>query len=349
MSDTNHNYISTNIKKVYKKRLIAPAIYIIFLISIWLLFGVHAMLFPGKLNTSTNIETLYKQNTKYVDAKFRRLYFTGYTQSFLGNKLGYFYYTKYNNHILILLLTPKQSQEGLSELKNISLTARIINANDSATFKSLALNLAKDLNWTSIGFHAQVYPYYLSQPDAHFTLSYLFLFLYFFSGIYAFLSLCKFLFYIRFPHHATVCRQLKTFGKPKDLLAQAEEELATLPQLATEDMFITEHFFIEVSKYGIAIVPISEIIWIYKHSTLNKFFWYHFNISYTLHITAHNHLYIQCPKSTKSDIDGIIDYLAEANHSIFVGFNEENRRKVQKIQGTVLQIERLLAFLKKRI
>ena len=74
-----------------------------------------------------------------------------------------------------------------------------------------------------------------------------------------------------------------------------------------------------------------------------------FNISYTLHITANHHLYIQCPKNMKSDIDGIIDYLAEANHNILVGFNEENRLKVQKIQGTLFQLERLIAFFKKRL
>ena len=95
-------------------------------------------------------------------------------------------------------------------------------------------------------------------------------------------------------------------------------------------MFITEHYFIETSKYGIAIVPIREIIWVYKHSTLHKFFLYHFSISYSLHITANKHLYIHCPKNIKSDIDGIMDYLAEANHDILVGFSEENRLSVQE-------------------
>lgn len=107
--------------------------------------------------------------------------------------------------------------------------------------------------------------------------------------------------------------------------------------------------FIETSKYGIAIVPIREIIWVYKHSTLHKFFWYHFSISYTLHITANKHLYIHCPKNIKSDIDGIMDYLAEANHDILVGFSEENRLAVQEKQGTPLQIEKFLEILKKRI
>ena len=114
------------------------------------------------------------------------------------------------------------------------------------------------------------------------------------------------------------------------MLSQAEEELATLPQLATEDMFITEHYFIVLANYGVAIVPIQEIIWIYKYSTLHKILWHHFSISYTLHITANKHLYIQCPKNMKSDIDGIIDYLSEANHEILVGFNEENRLKVKQ-------------------
>lgn len=99
---------------------------------------------------------------------------------------------------------------------------------------------------------------------------------------------------------------------------------------------------------GLPLIPIKEIVWIYKHSTLHKVFWYHFSISYTLHITANHHVYIQCPKNIKSDIDGIIDYLAEANHDILVGFNEENRRKVQKIQGNPLQMEKFIALLKKK-
>ena len=145
------------------------------------------------------------------------------------------------------------------------------------------------------------------------------------------------------------CQNLMVFGNSIRMLEEAEEELATLPQLATEDMFITEHYFILTSPYGNAIVPIREILWIYKYSTLHKFLWYHFSISYTLHITANKHIYIHCPKNTKSDIDGIIDYLSEANHDILVGFNEENRLKVQAVQGKPLHIEKLKAFLHRKL
>lgn len=179
--------------------------------------------------------------------------------------------------------------------------------------------------------------------------NYYFMFVFYFGTlIYAVISLIFYILCIRFPVLAPACQNLVVFGNPHKLLAEAEEELATLPQLATEDMFITEHYFIMTSPYGNAIVPIKEILWIYKYSTLHKILWYHFSISYTLHISANKHLYIHCPKNTKSDIDGIIDYLAEANHDILVGFSEENRLKVQAVQGKPLHVERLLAWKKKK-
>ena len=161
--------------------------------------------------------------------------------------------------------------------------------------------------------------------------------------LYALICLFIYMLYIHVPHLAPACQNLVVFGHPKQMLEEAEEELATLPQLATEDMFITEHYFIMTSPYGNAIVPIQEILWIYKYSTLHKFLWYHFSISYTMHITAKKHLYIHCPKNIKSDIDGIMDYLAEANHDILVGFSEENLLKVEKVLGKPFHIEKLIA------
>ena len=205
------------------------------------------------------------------------------------------------------------------------------------------------LGWTESGITSKVSGYYISEPDYNRTINTILFTVIFGTSIYAILCIVLYILFIFFPVLSPCCQDLALFGNPKKLLDQAEEELATLPQLATGDMFITAHFFIETSVYGNAIIPIDQIIWIYKYSTLHKFFWYHFSISYTLHISANRHLYIQCPKNIKSDIDGIMDYLAEANHNILVGFNEKNRLEVQKIQGTPMNFEKFIAFLKKRI
>lgn len=346
MIETYEHHITKSIRSLYKKRLKAPIIYLCFLIFIWFYFGVFSVLFPIKISDTDSLETLYKRHDSYVHTTLNDLYFTGYTRNLGNHTTGYYYYTMRDDACLIVLLSPSTCEEGLPEISQIEVSARIMTS--SASYQDLLSRLSKDLHWTKDGIQTQISHYYLSEPDFRpITTNILIVFLAV-SGLYACFSIIIYLLYLAFPYFAPPCRQLAPFGKPKELLALAEEELATLPQLATEDMFITEHFFIETSNYGIAIVPIKEIIWIYKHSTLHKFFWYHFSISYTLHITANHHVYIQCPKNIKSDIDGIIDYLAEANHDILVGFNEKNRLAIQKMQGTPLQIEKFLALLKKR-
>ena len=44
-----------------------------------------------------------------------------------------------------------------------------------------------------------------------------------------------------------------------------------------------------------------------------------------------------------------MDYLAEANHDILVGFSEENRLKVEEIQNDFDIIRKITGFLSKRV
>lgn len=341
------HYITKNIKEICQTKMISPILYLILLIFLWIFFPISEMVFPEKITAKDDLDALYQGDVSFVDTNFSKLYFSGYTKTHFGITTGYYYYTTRNDECLIVLLSPSTSEEGLPEISSLRVKGRLVKSDK--TYKELLTKLSETLNWTEEGISSKVSSFYLSEPDCHNFSSYLLLFVYFASLLYSAVYLMLTIVYYRFPLLSPPIQQLARFGKPAILLEQAEEELATLPQLATDDMFITEHFFIEISKYGVAIVPIEEIVWVYKHSTLHKFFWYHFSISYTLHITANKHLYIHCPKNIKSDIDGIMDYLAEANHNILVGFNEENRVAVQEMQGTPLQIEKILELLKKRI
>lgn len=347
MLENYEHYISKNIKTFYKRKLFSPAVYLVILLTVWHIFSLTELLFPASMNAENTLESMYRDDVKYVNAQLTDLHFTGYTRTFLGNTTGYYYYTLHGDECFFVLLSPKSCEEGIPTISGITISAEL--SRGSTTYQTLLDNVAKDLNWTANGIRSKVSAFYLSEPDFN-PIGNIFLFGFIFvTGIYALISLVLSLLYIRFPWMSPPCQDLGLFGNAKELLAQAEEELATLPQLATEDIFITEHFFIFTSNYGNAIVPIKEIIWIYKYSTMHKFFWYHFSITYTLHISASKYLYLQCPKNIKSDIDGIIDYLSEANHDILVGFSEENRLKAQEIQGAPLQIEKLMRFLKKKI
>lgn len=347
MPENYEHHISQHIKSVYKRRLWSPITYLVLLLILWIVLPLYEILFPHKISAPAEMKTYFEENSPYVSATLKNLYFTGYTNTFLGQTTGYYYYTVWDNQCVIVLLSPNTCKEGLPAISSASIKGRILK--NRPAFKQLLSNLSEDLNWTASGIAFKVNPHFISEPAFRFLPSTLLMTVYFVTGIYALLQVISYILYIRFPVLSPPCRQLARFGKPAELLAQAEEELATLPQLATEDMFITEHYFIELANYGIAIVPIKEMIWIYKHSTLHKLLWYHFSISYTLHITANKHLYIQCPKNLKSDIDGIMDYLAEANHDILVGFNEKNRLKVQEMQEYSFRLKKLLDFLNRKI
>lgn len=347
MMENYEHYITKCIQDVYRTKMVSPIIFLILLFALWIFSPVSEMVFPEKADSNDDLKTLYEEDVSYIDTKLTDLYFSGYTTTRFGFTTGYYYYTKRGDECVIVLLSPSTSEEGLPKISSLQIKGRL--AKSDRAMQEMLAKLSSDLNWTEKGIHSKVSTYYINEPDCRNFLSYFLLFIYFAGFVYALISLVLAATYYRFPVLSPPVQQLSRFGKPAELLAEAEEELATLPQLATDDMFITEHYFIETSKYGIAIVPIQEIIWVYKHSTLHKFFWYHFSISYTLHITANKHFYIHCPKNIKSDIDGIIDYLAEANHNILVGFNEENRLAVQKTQGTPLQIEKILEILKKRV
>ncbi len=347
MTENYEHYITRNIRAFYKRRLFSPIIYLSVLLILWLTFPLGDMLFPAKLGNDTSIENAVATKQDYVNVTFDNLTFTGYTSTRFGSTNGYWYYGVKDDNCYIVLLTPYTSEEGLPVIESVTTTCRIVKNRE--IYKNLLAALATDLEWTEKGITNQLPAVYYSEPDCNPMTNGILFFVYFGSLIYTLISLARYTTYIYFPVLAPACQNLIVFGNPAKQLEEAEEELATLPQLATEDMFITEHYFIMTSPYGNAIVPIEEIMWIYKHSTLNKFLWYHFSISYTLHITANKHLYIQCPKNIKSDIDGIIDYLAEANHEILVGFTEENRMKVQAKQGQPFHIEKLSALLNKKV
>lgn len=347
MINNYEHYITRNIRTFYKKRLAAPICYLLLLAVLFFVFPLWDMFFPANITRENAIAGAYEEGYEYITTTFEHLVFTGYTTSRFQTINGYWYYGSTKDNCYIVLLSPNTCEEGLPNIEQVLVTCKIAFGKDSYT--DLLDSLATDLDWSLSGIQSQLPVYYFSEPDCNPMANLLIFFIYNGSFLYTVISLIRYVLFIKYPVLAPAVQNLIVFGNPKAQLEEAEEELATLPQLATEDLFITEHYFIMTSPYGNAIVPIREILWIYKHSTLYKILWYHFSISYTLHITANKHLYIQCPKNIKSDIDGIMDYLAEANHDILVGFTEDNRKKVQKKQGMPFHIEKWSALLNKQI
>lgn len=338
MKEYEH-YISKRIKQIYRKRILFPAVFLCALLVCCVLLDIFSVVFPKPLDPA--------KPKKYVTVSMSDLRFTGYTESVLGRTNGYYYYTVVNGECCLVLLSPATAFGGITKIPELTLRCERVPC--SEVQRDVLKRVFQDLNLPYMRGVTGFSGWFFDEPDYHYGAGQLAFILSFLFFLYALYELITCILIIRRPYLSPSIRQLRRFGDPKRLLKEAEEELMTLPQLATEDLFITEHFFIEVADSEVAVIPIQEIVWIYKYSALHKILWYHFSITYTLSITARQHIYLQCPKNIKSDIDGIMDYLAEANHNILVGFSEANRQQVQKLQGTPMQLDKLLAFLNQRI
>ena len=324
--------ISNSIKTVYKRRLFYPLLYLALLAVFWIISPVSELAFVRHVSSPVPFQELQKSHAAYVSVTLSDLHFTGYTQKFLGFTSGYYYYTFYEGQCVLVLLSPSSCEAGLPDIEKTTVHVRILK--NFEDYEGLTASLAGDLEWTASGIQEQIPDFLLSEPGFNKPAAIALLSFFFLSGLFALMQLAACTAYILNPLLSPACRHLGRYGDAKVLLAQAEAELDAMPQLAAEDIYITENFFIVFADDQTAVVPIREIIWVYKHSTLHKFLWYHFSISYTLHITANRYLYLQCPKNMQSDIDGILSYLCEANPEIAAGFSEENRRRVQSLLGT---------------
>ena len=346
--DNMDHLITKAIRSYFKNRLYAPIIYLVFLLALYILLPISQMMFPRTYDTENlSVQELYVDKEYYALFQFHDLHFTGYTSVWITGTRGYYYYTMVGEDCVVVLLDPVTCEQGNSSIADLTVEGRIIH--DSPSQRSLLKNLAADFGWPEDGVRSIISDYTISEPDATNFASRFLVALFYVTGIFDLLCIIFYGLFIIFPKLSPQVLRLNAYGHAWDMFEHAEEELATLPQLATEDMFITEHYFIETSNYGVAIVPIDSIVWIYKYSTLHKLLWHHFAISYTLHITTERRHYIKCPKNIKSDIDGIMDYLAEANHNILVGFSEENRVLVEEMQDEYALVRRIRGRLARRV
>lgn len=331
VSEQFAHYITQSIRIFYRHRIISPVIYLGILLFLFLVYPLKSLMFPTAIEPGADLEQLYHSHDRYISVQLQDLHYTGYTRRWLSGVSGYYYYTVIGDKSIIVLLAPDSCDSGRKSIDSVHINGRIMSS--SKAQELLLVRLSDSMKWADSSLDQAVSSYMISEPDGSGILTILIRIVIWVTGIFSIASIIGYLMILRWPKLSLPVLRLAAFGNSGELLEQAEQELATVPQLATEDMFITEHFFIETSAYGVAIVPIQEILWVYKYSTMHRLLWQNLNITYTLHITATHHQTIHCPRNTKSNIDGIMDYLAEANHNILVGFTENNRRKVAQEQG----------------
>ena len=191
------HYITKNIRELYQTKMVSPILYLILLVFLWIFSPISEMVFPEKITEKDDLESVYAKDVSFIQTDFSTLYFSGYTKTRFGITTGYYYYTTRNDECIVVLLSPSTSQEGLPEISSLTVQGRLVKGDKA--YRELLVNLADTLDWTETGITSKVSPFYLSEPDCHNFGSYLLLFLYFASFLYATVHLILSIVYYRFP------------------------------------------------------------------------------------------------------------------------------------------------------
>ena len=161
VSEKYKDYIKSNIIKCYKRKIIAPLVYLAFILLLIFISPIYSILNPNVLDSTKSIKEQYNRNG-YITAELKNLYFTGYTKEWLTGTEGYYYYTNVNDDCVIVLLTPDTCEQGKPIIEDVTIKGKIYK--NSKTETELLNRLAKDLSWDEEGITSTLSSYNINEP-----------------------------------------------------------------------------------------------------------------------------------------------------------------------------------------
>ena len=86
--------ISRSVRQVYRRRLLAPVFYLLFLSVLWLVTPLEGLVFPPQVTGEIPLQELRISHSHYITTTLSDLHFTGYTQNMSGYTNGYYTHSK---------------------------------------------------------------------------------------------------------------------------------------------------------------------------------------------------------------------------------------------------------------
>lgn len=318
----NTNKVYQNIRRFYLTDLIFPILFLMILAAAWKYNPFRGIYTPMQIDSVQTLKHAYSSDNRYVKISLKDLHNTGYDYIRFGKVYGTYYYTFLDDTCLIVILSPGTVQDLSAPITELNIRAKIVRQNQS--HKELLEYMSEDLNWTYQDLALVVSPLILDEADYHLPFpSILTLFL-LLGSMCAFAVLIADLAYLVSPGLAPVSRRLRRLCKDKNALARAVRELETEPLLSTGQMYVTEHYFFDLSNRGTIILPIHHMLWVYRHLKAHKPL-LRKSMSYHLYLITDDGRVTTCPKRSQHDTDAVIAYLQNLNSRILIGFTEENK------------------------
>ena len=326
--------IYNHIRKVCLRHMLWPIVPIIAAVVALYMVPFEEMLKPVKVSSTEEAMQAVEDGHVYLEVQLPRLIYSGYNYMKDSDVYGEYYYDLVNNESCVFfLIEPSAGENSQKILNNVTKRVKVIETN--GIFDNMLEMFSNSIAWTSEGVSEVTEPYVLSEKDYHYmTYSVLFglVLLSLVYGLSLFVYNLIFVIVpwmsprIIYPKLQYEGKLFKINGFVKNVAKEMEE-----PHVLEGDMYVTEHFFVNLGKTEFCIVPIDKIRFAYEHSTLKSFMGIHLDVTYTLHLKCSKFIRYHITKKNMEQTNAILDYFKENKQDILIGYTNENKVLAKEI------------------
>lgn len=330
-------FISQLVRKQTLLSSIVPVLFLVFLMFTAWKYPFSDIFSPKHIAALIDMENEYTSKQDYINLTDVTLYYTGY-DSVSNNKItGRYYYAFEADKCFFFLLDSETSMEAPESLFFSSLDLKLVETNSD--FSSFLNGLSEDINW-SVTHLSEATPTFLGKEYRD-----ILLYSYFFVGlltilfVYSVIVLCSYILVFIFPFMQKGMLPCAGFSAKKKLFSgmiastlKEREEIVAIRFSARgqKKFYVSPSFLIYCSVYDTHVLPVKDIIWVYKHMIKVSHGISDASSFYTIHFILNNGRHIQFRNCPEKNSDALIALLAGKNPNILVGYSQEHKELAKK-------------------
>lgn len=335
MENEGRIVILDHIKNICKRRCILPGIVIIIMIALLFIVPFGSLLNPKDVKGIFNV----KPSDSFVEVSTGKMNYTGYdVKNGMGTEFSYYYSLKGDKCAFALIPKNlvKASGKSLPEgsvkesINNLTFKAKVIKPN--APYKKMVSMFAKDLNWTDEGLNSISTGLVVSSANYH-PYRYIFCLIVIILLILAAVArLVASIKRFRDPYLFPVNTYLSN-DESEELIDEAQEELDSENYLQINATYITENYYIDLDTSGAFIIPLKDVIWVFRLGRRGVDIGKH-SLTYTINFITRDGEIMKVPRKSSDEAMAIIKSIKATEYDIITGHSDEKRQRViEIIQG----------------
>lgn len=315
--------IIKTIRRIYLVKLIPAVFFLIFTVFLINKYPFQEVLFPKHLDNINSIWDEYKSGQEFLEITVPTMYYTGYDEIRNQVKVGSYYYSFLDETCVFFLIKSEGSSLPKTELTNITIRTKRIK--DDEKIEMLLNKYSKDLFWNKADLANVSADFIISEPDSFDKHLHLALLLLILGDMYSIATLMVCTCFLITPYRSPICRHLGKGKEAKKELDLVESECMESSNFSCGDIWISNNYLIELTKFKVTIIPLEQVMWVYKHSSLSYFSGISYKI--VMYLTSGK---IKIKNKQNLEVDIILDYISKKKSSILIGYSKENETIVKE-------------------